>query len=96
MLRRGAGIEHNAAQDVGRLYNQLLRLLSFSAAITYSSYFLGFNFLDEHFVAAEALPSIGGKVVLFLHVLFGKKPFGVARQVTDELGIILEPCRLAM
>ena len=74
MLRRRAGIEHNAAQDVGRLHNQLLRLLSFGAAITYSSYFLGLDFLDERFVVAEALPSIGGKWCFFFTACSDNSP----------------------
>ena len=48
--------------------------LSLSAAITYPSYFLGFNCLDERVVAAEGLPGIGVKAVFFPYAAFGKKP----------------------
>jgi hypothetical protein len=74
----------------------LLRTFAFSAAVADPASFLRFNFLDELLVIAEALPSIGGKVVLFLYILLGKNAFGVACKVADKIEVALKVCRLAM
>jgi hypothetical protein len=74
----------------------LLRTFSFGAAVTYSSYFLRFNSLDERVVAAEFLPSSVVEAVFFLYGCFAQYVLGVSAAVGNELEIVLEVCRLAV
>jgi hypothetical protein len=90
MSWRRAVVVQDIAENAGRRDEQLLRLLSCAVAITYPSYFLGFDSFDERLVVAEARPGAVVEVIFWFYGVFGQQALAVPGAVCNEIVVIFE------